>query len=131
MSQIRFDIKHKEAIDNGDLEVRTIGGALVDILSYNNTTNPDFPIHAQVFYPGRGDIRYDYNLEGIRQGCGKDKSLNLVLYDKGIDKVIHEWSQWFLDHEYWDGDYNTCVKLNHTEFLAIVEKIYNDIKGNV
>lgn len=41
------------------------------------------------------------------------------------EEIINEYNNYFNRHEQFD-EYNTCIKLNRSEFLSLVGKIYDD-----
>lgn len=47
-----------------------------------------------------------------------------------LDQIIDKYSDYYTNHEQYDY-YQTCIKLNRSEFLSLVEHIYNDIIKDV
>lgn len=46
--------------------------------------------------------------------------------DSKKDEIFEYWNDWFSKHEMYDV-YNTVVKLNRSEFMAIVQEIVESI----
>ena len=46
------------------------------------------------------------------------------------NEVIDKYNDWFSNHEQFD-EYNTCVKLNRSEFVGLVSRIYDDTMKDV
>lgn len=130
MKKIPFDISHKEGIDAGEFKLQTANGFDATLIDLDEDPDEEYPIIAGIDYPGRGVVNFRYNYEGIRKNCGNKHGLDLVLYEKEVDDYtndyIAKYNKWYSDHELWDGDYNTSVKMNRSEFLSLVKKIYED-----
>lgn len=46
--------------------------------------------------------------------------------DNKKNAIFEYWNDWFSEHEMYD-EYNTVVKLNRSEFMAIIQQIIDGI----